>query len=72
MNTTKAQAKQTANLAEVKYLAAYDAYYKAYFKSLKPGFSSPQIKKDLKALEAKKNKSFSESCLALRAFHLTK
>lgn len=65
MNITDLQ--KTAALAEKKYLAAYDAYYTLYFKSLKPGFSTAQTKKDLRALETKKKKTFSESCEALRA-----
>jgi hypothetical protein len=66
MNIT--ELKKTAALAEKKYLAAYDAYYTLYFKSLKPGFSTAQTKKDLRELEAKKKKAFSEDCKALRAF----
>jgi len=65
MNITDLE--KTAVRSEKKYLAAYDAYYTLYFKSLKPGFSTAQTKKDLRALEAKKNKAFSENCEALRA-----
>jgi len=70
MNITDLE--KTAVRSEKKYLAAYDAYYTLWFKSLKPGFSTAQTKKDLRALELKKRKAFKESCLALRAVMLAR